>query len=396
MCRAVTLVFLLAAIAAVSAYAAEASATKTHRKALGAHPGHHHAATAAHHRSNAERPSPDEVGRAAGLKIRREMAQRSVSERVQRTPERLRHTRYARASRFRRARAVPAVLHKPVAAPRIESDGPSPLPQAAEAASQPATGESAALRREDSVLQPSGETSPQPTGENKAVEGSAEPPAVEGSEVDEASLYIPHGAMPAALRGSLESLERQNDRLTADGLERIENEDDLAARIKDGLLVPVPASAALTVNSELPPNHRYCRPWTARFLRDLAAAHDSVFHRPLEVSSAVRPETYQRRLMRTNGNAAPAEGDVVSPHMTGAAVDIAKGGLTREEVGWMRNRLAALEAEGKIDVEEEFHQACFHITVYKSYAPPRAVHRPSEAKEPQAAPEPATDGAQGL
>jgi len=28
-----------------------------------------------------------------------------------------------------------------------------------------------------------------------------------------------------------------------------------------------------------------------------------------------------------------------------------------------------LETLGKIDVEEEFKQACFHITVYKGYAP---------------------------
>lgn len=341
-----------------------------------------------HRKANARapRPSPDEVGRATGLKIRREMGQRPVSERVQGSPERLRHTRYARVSRFRRARVVPAVLRKPVATSRIESDGPAPPPQAA--------GEAAVLRQEDSAPQPGGEVATELAGETAA--GAAEPSAAEESKVEEASLYIPRGAMPVPLRGSVESLERQNDRLTADGLERIENEDDLAARISSGLLVPVPASAALAVSPQLPPNHRYCRPWTARFLRDLAAAHDQVFHRPIEVSSAVRPETYQRRLMRTNGNAAPAEGDVVSPHMTGATIDIAKGGLTREEVGWMRNRLAALEAEGKIDVEEEFHQSCFHITVYKSYAPAPTEHHPSEAKEPQTAPDAAVKGAQGL
>jgi hypothetical protein len=177
------------------------------------------------------------------------------------------------------------------------------------------------------------------------------------------------------LRGSLESLERQNTRLTAEGMERIEDEDDLVSRIANGLLVPVPVSAALTVNPDLPPNHRYCRPWTARFLSDLAAAHGAVFHRPLDVSSAVRPVTYQKRLMRVNGNAAPAEGDVVSPHMTGAAVDIAKSGLSRAEMNWMRRRLLTLEAEGKIDVEEEFRQRCFHITVYKTYAP----HGPNPA-----------------
>jgi hypothetical protein len=193
--------------------------------------------------------------------------------------------------------------------------------------------------------------------------------------------------MPAPLRGSLESLERQNSRLDAEGLERIQDEDDLAARIARGLLVPVPVSSALTVNEALPPTHRYCRPWTARFLAELAREHEAVFHRPLEVSSAVRTVEYQQRLMRINGNAAPAEGDIVSPHLTGATIDIAKEGLTREEIGWMRRRLLALEAQGKIDVEEEFRQSCFHITVYKTYDPARPAHPPSDAKEPQAAPD---------
>ena len=186
---------------------------------------------------------------------------------------------------------------------------------------------------------------------------------------EEASLGTLRGGMPAPLRGSLASLERQNDRVEADGLERIEDENDLAARIADKLLVPVPASLALTVNGNLPENHRYCRPWTARFLSDLAREHAAVFHSPLEVSSAVRTVEYQKHLMRINGNAAAAEGDVASPHLTGATVDIAKSGLTRKEIAWMRERLEALQAAEMIDVEEEFRQSCFHITVYKSYAP---------------------------
>jgi hypothetical protein len=74
--------------------------------------------------------------------------------------------------------------------------------------------------------------------------------------------------------------------------------------------------------------------------------------------------------MGINGNAAAAEGDIVSPHLTGATIDIAKGPLSRQEIAWMRTRLLTLEQAGKIDVEEEFQQACFHITVYKNYAPP--------------------------
>lgn len=200
--------------------------------------------------------------------------------------------------------------------------------------------------------------------------GQALPPTEAGSvkaESEVALLRAPDGKAPATLKGSLESLERQNAMLDAEGLERIEDEDDLAARIANKMLVPVPESTALTVNADLEANHRYCRPWTAQFLSDLATAHEAVFHRPLLVSSAVRTVEYQKRLMEINGNAAPAEGDVVSPHLTGATVDIAKSGMNRQEKAWMRRRLGALEAAGKIDVEEEFHQACFHITVYKSY-----------------------------
>jgi len=177
------------------------------------------------------------------------------------------------------------------------------------------------------------------------------------------------------MRGSLASLERQNERSEAEGLERIENERELSDRIAHKLLVPVPVSAALTVNQDLPLHHRYCRPWTARFLADLARAHAAVFHGPLEVSSAVRTVEYQKRLMAVNGNAAAAEGQIVSPHLTGATIDIAKSAMTQREIGWMRSWLTPLQDAGKIDVEEEFQQACFHISVYKKYLPAADVPR---------------------
>jgi hypothetical protein len=182
------------------------------------------------------------------------------------------------------------------------------------------------------------------------------------------------------LRGSHTSLERQNEKAEEEGLERIEDEDDLSDRITRKLLVPVPVSAALAINGNLPEHHRYCRPWTARFLTDLAHAHESQFHTSLEVSSAVRTVEYQKRLMEVNGNAAAAEGDVVSPHLTGATIDIAKSGMSRLEIGWMRSWLMPLQTAGKIDVEEEFQQSCFHITVYKSYVPPKAATSIARAK----------------
>jgi hypothetical protein len=53
----------------------------------------------------------------------------------------------------------------------------------------------------------------------------------------------------------------------------------------------------------------------------------------------------------------------------------------------MRTHLLPLEQAGKIDVEEEFQQACFHITVYKSYAPMRRASRSATVMAKSAKPE---------
>jgi hypothetical protein len=172
------------------------------------------------------------------------------------------------------------------------------------------------------------------------------------------------------LRGSLQSLVRQNQRNDAEGLVRIEDDAQLDQLETARDIVPLPASFSLRVNPDLPANRRYCRPWTSHFLADLARSHYMRFHRALQVNSAVRTVDFQRSLIAINGNAAPAEGDIASPHLTGAAVDIGKKGLTLSEISWMRAWLLPLQTAGKIDVEEEFYQSCFHITVYRGYAPP--------------------------
>ncbi len=193
------------------------------------------------------------------------------------------------------------------------------------------------------------------------------------------TLRRPARVFPVSpLIGSFDSLARQNEMAESEGLERILDEDDLADRIAQKLLVPVPASSALVVNGNLPENHKYCRPWTADFLADLAKTHAERFGHPIEVSSAVRTVEYQKQLMLTNGNAAAAEGDVVSPHLTGATVDVAKHGMSRAELNWMRSWLLPLQLAGTIDVEEEFRQKCFHITVYRNYVspPPAPADKP--------------------
>lgn len=187
-------------------------------------------------------------------------------------------------------------------------------------------------------------------------------------DVQAFSLSVP-GRMPLALRGSHEILIHQNMIADVEGLNRIENDAQLGEMVRSGDLVALPASPALAVDERLPLNRRYCRPWTAKFLADISRAHEQVFGSPLQLTSAVRTVNFQRHLARYNGNAAPAYGETASPHLTGQAIDIGKKGMTHHEVAWMRSVLGELQNSGKLDVEEEFEQACFHISVYKSYAP---------------------------
>ena len=183
-----------------------------------------------------------------------------------------------------------------------------------------------------------------------------------------ASLRRVSFRLASPLAGSRESLIHQNEMAEAEGLERIQDDADLNNRIASGALVPVPVDGWLRINVDLPENRRYCRPWTADFLRALAEAHAGAFpSSPLEVTSAVRTVEYQRRLQRVNGNAAAADGDLASPHLTGGTIDLGKKGMSRREIAWMRNWLMPLQQAGKIDVEEEFRQSCFHISVYKSF-----------------------------
>ena len=434
MCRTVILVVAFVALTAGGAYAAQGSApAKVHRKTTAAASvkATHHAAPTQHKHhaapqhtrtqtqvSTTRKPTPHAAGRTAGLAIRRKLAQKQAARRnVKLHVERSRAASRPESERaVHTTRAAPAMdvasasstfLLQPAQAEETERPEASARnqPRAATPAlaqtrndggmtneemdlaerealrkgsltadgNSPARGEDAGAGNHRSAppapATPDAETSDAETPDAKTPDAKTEV----------ASLRVPLSAMPAPLRGSHESLERQNTRLDAEGLERIEDESDLVDRIARKMLVPLPASSALAVNADLPPTHRYCRPWTARFLADLARAHDAAFHRPLEVSSAVRTVEYQKRLMEINGNAAPAEGDIVSPHLTGATIDIAKDGLSRDEIAWMRRRLLALQTAGKIDVEEEFQQACFHITVYKSYAPPRTPRPATQA-----------------
>ncbi len=186
-----------------------------------------------------------------------------------------------------------------------------------------------------------------------------------------------HLLMLPAMKGSHDILVHQNLMAVADGLERVQNDSQLADMRRLKLIVALPDDDSVYPNDALPLNRRFARPWTVRFVRDMARAHSARFGTPLIVTSAVRTVEFQRRLVRVNGNAAPPTGDIASPHLYGQAIDIAKGGMSLTEIMWMRAYLTPVQNDGKIDVEEEFQQACFHVSVYRRYlGEPPARQRP--------------------
>ena len=187
--------------------------------------------------------------------------------------------------------------------------------------------------------------------------------------------------MPPPLKGSHDVLVHQNLMADSEGLERIRDDGELNRLRASRELVDFPGNVGLRINPELPYDRRCAREWTVQFVLDAAEAYYARFHQPLQLSSAVRTVQYQLRLQRVNGNAAQVDGDAASPHLTGQAIDFGKTGMSREEIAWMRAYLLPIMQTGRIDVEEEFQQACFHISVYRSYAP--AMRRRVKMEEAQ-------------
>ena len=183
------------------------------------------------------------------------------------------------------------------------------------------------------------------------------------------------------LRGTRESLLRQNERIDSDNLERIQNDSELEQLKQANELVALPDDDTVQVSAKLPQDRRYCRPWTRDFVVDLGQKSFELFRRGIVVTSAVRTIEVQHKLIRHNGNAAPEAGELASPHLSGAAVDVAKRGLTRKQLAWIRTFLLQVQNSGMADVEEEFRQSVFHITVYREYTRMQQAQRDSAQRE---------------
>ncbi len=142
--------------------------------------------------------------------------------------------------------------------------------------------------------------------------------------------------------------------------------------VKSGYLVPIPRRGlGYYVDRKLGKGYSrrdvlsYARPWVKKFLVREGAQYAERFHGArFKVSSLVRTEGYQELLKGRNVNAAPGDDEGTrSPHLTGAAVDISKKGMTPRQLAWMRDHLVALQERGWIIGTEEMATNAFHVFV---------------------------------
>ena len=183
------------------------------------------------------------------------------------------------------------------------------------------------------------------------------------------------------LRGSHESMLRQNEEIDRLALPRIQNDDELHNLILRQELVELEDSDGVAIADNLDVTRRFSRPWTRDFVNDLGDAYFAEFKRPLQITSAVRTAQQQKKLRRRNRNAAPEQGETASSHLAGISVDIGKRGLSRKQKGWLNDYLKDLRDRGLIEAAEERRQACYHIMVSQRY---------SDSREPDNQPDAAT------
>ena len=187
-----------------------------------------------------------------------------------------------------------------------------------------------------------------------------------------------HVVWNPVLKGSYDSMMRQNDESDRLQLPRIADDQQLLELERTQELVPIPESGALRVSPAVHPDKRYARPWVVQFLGDMSKAYYSEFHVPMQVNSAVRTIEQQHKLRRSNHNAAPENGDNASSHLAGITVDLAKRGLTRTQHAWIESYLKNLRDQNLIEVAEERRQACFHVMISDRYTEWREANQTAD------------------
>jgi LysM repeat protein len=154
-----------------------------------------------------------------------------------------------------------------------------------------------------------------------------------------------------SLRGSRAAVDRMYNSAHAEGLHFYQTSDGVRRAVASGRLVPLRTSRDYVVNNVRYP---YVHPDAKVFVERLAAQYRQACGERLVVTSAVRPQYFQRRL---------ANGSARSVHPTGMAIDLRRPRKARC-LSWLRRTLHTLDGAGVITAIEEQRPPHFHVAVY--------------------------------
>ncbi|TVR65945.1 MAG: LysM peptidoglycan-binding domain-containing protein, partial [Gemmatimonadales bacterium] len=166
-------------------------------------------------------------------------------------------------------------------------------------------------------------------------------PAPFGGTVGEAAAQ--------SLRGSPESLDRQNAQARAHNFTYLETPAQVRRYVELGYLVPVRPTADMQIHNVSFP---YARPEVRLFLERLSSQYRAACGEQLVVTSLTRPLSNQ-----------PPNASARSVHPTGMAVDLRRSASARCR-SWLEGTLLSLEGRGLIEAIVERRPPHYHIAVY--------------------------------
>jgi hypothetical protein len=158
-----------------------------------------------------------------------------------------------------------------------------------------------------------------------------------------------HADVPVTLRGSPESMVRQNRIAKQSDAQFLRTPADIHAAVDAGRLVPVEGSEHYQVNRISFP---YARPETRLFLERFSEQYSAACGEPLVVTSLTRASSLQ-----------PPNAHRLSVHPTGLAVDL-RISQSAECRGYLESTLLAMEAEGVLDVTRERTPPHYHVALF--------------------------------
>jgi hypothetical protein len=170
------------------------------------------------------------------------------------------------------------------------------------------------------------------------------------------------------LKGSVESLRYQNERIDALGIPRVKTEKDIENLWWENKVSRViDFGDGYYIEKSVNPKTRFLRPEAKRYLECFAEEYWRTFQKQLKVTSLCRTVSQQKQLRKSGASFADAgAGETQSTHLACTTFDVSINGMSQKEISFISERLIEDRADGKVDAFLEILSRHFHIVVFRN------------------------------